>query len=180
MKVHFFADLEGNKQDFQKIIDLIRKFGYELITDHYVRQRYEEVKKERPEETQLYVQKMHKWIRDTDIIVVETTKLGLGVGFETAVALQAGKPVIVLYKPNEDNTPFVLRGSEIERLQLLQYTNDTLEETLKIALELASEQVETRFTMILPSDINSYLKEVDNRSEYIRKLIRRDMKRKRK
>lgn len=177
MKVHFFGTLEGNKQDFQRITDLIREFGYQLVTDHYVKKEYESVKRETSEETQLYVKKMHRWIRQADIIVTETTCLGLGVGFETAVALQTGKPVIVLYKPTGDNTPFVLRGSEIERLQLLEYNDDTLRETLKVALELASEQVETRFTMILPADINSYLNEVaDNRSGYIRRLIRRDMR----
>lgn len=183
MKVHFIADLEGDKKVYQKILDYVRKFGYQLITNHSIIRDLKDVKNETPEETQLYVQKMQNWIKTADIIVVESTRLGLGTGYETSLAIYMGKQVIVMYKPNPQNKPFVLHGSNLPNLQVIQYSNDTLKESLALALEYASEKIDTRFTMLLPQDIVQYLDSIsrsgESRSEYIRKLIRQDMKKKR-
>jgi len=178
------ADLTGNKEDYKRIVDYILKLGYELITKHALVRKYEDVKKETPEETHLYVQKMQGWLQKADIVVVETTTAGISIGFEIALAIQYGKQVIAIYKPDEDNKAFVICGMDIDRLQVLTYSYENLYKTLKLALDYASEQVETRFTMILPSDINAHLNQIarqgTNRSEYIRHLIRQDMKNKRK
>ena len=181
MKVHFIGPLEGDQQYYKSIIKTIKDLGYKVITNHSATRDLNYVHHEPAEETELYVQKMHNWIRQSDIVVVEATVLGFGTGFEAAVAMLGGKPVIMLHKPNSDNKPFVIMGQQnIDRLQFLSYTDKTLKQTLKIALDYASEQVDTRFTMVLPADINSYLNQLGqkgiNRSEYIRSLIREKMK----
>ncbi len=182
MRVHFVGDLEGNKSDYKKICDYIEEFGFNLITRHSINMKYGEVKKETPEETELYVKKMQSWIKKADIVVFENTYLGFGCGFESALALKYGKQVILLYKPNGNNTPFPARGINMDQLQVLTYNDKTLKEILKYALEYASEQIDKRFTLLMPNDIMIFLDEIagkgESRSEFIRNLIRERMKKK--
>ncbi|OGD62854.1 hypothetical protein A2160_05715 [Candidatus Beckwithbacteria bacterium RBG_13_42_9] len=183
MKIHFMADLQGDQENYKRIINCIRKLGHTVITEHAAVRKYEDVKKETLEETQVYVKKMQNWLQQADIVVVETTTAGISIGFEIALALQYGKQVITIYKPNLENKAYVICGVDIERLQVVTYNDDNLEASLRLALGYAQEQVKTRFTMILSPDINAYLNQISrrgsNRSEYIRHLIRQDMKKKR-
>ncbi|NMC35781.1 hypothetical protein GYA49_01935 [Candidatus Beckwithbacteria bacterium] len=183
MKVHFIGPLEGDQQYYKSIIKTIKDLGYKVITNHSATRDLNYVHQEPKTETELYVQKMQNWIRKSDIVVVDVTYPGFGAGFEIAIALQYGKPVVVIYQPNpKSGAHTVLKGINFDRLQVLAYAKNTLKQTLNIALKYASEQVDTRFTMVLPADINSYLNQLGqkgiNRSEYIRSLIREKMEEK--
>jgi len=66
----------------------------------------------------------------------------------------------------------------------MEYTEETIREILSYWLEEARNFLESRFTMILTSKIKTYLNEIaksgTSRSDYIRNLILKDMKKERK
>lgn len=181
MKVHFIGDLSGNKNDYKSIVSIIHKHGGELVTDHSIVRTLKDVETETPEDAELYAKKMSQWLKQSDVVVVETTIPLLGAGYEIAVALQLGKPVICLYRPDGKNTPHVLRGLESDKLQVIGYNDKNLEEALNLALSYATEQMDTRFNFFVSPSIVNYLDWVSKkkrlpRAVYLRRLIEEDMR----
>lgn len=181
MKVHFIGDLAGNKSDYKKIVDIIKKHGSEVVTDHSIVRTLKDIETETPEDAELYAKKMSQWLKQSDVVVVETTIPLLGAGYEIAVAIQLGKPVITLYRPDGKNTPHVLRGLESEKLQVIGYNDKNLEEALNLALDYATEQMDTRFNFFVSPSIVNFLDWVSKkkrlpRAVYLRRLIEEDMR----
>lgn len=181
MKVHFIGDLSGNKADYERIVSLVKKSGHDLVTDHSIKRSLKDLEKETPEDAELYAKKMNQWMKQADCVVVETTVPMLGAGYEIAVALQLGKPVIVLYRPGVDNTPHVLKGMQSEKLQVSAYNDTNIEEVISLSLEYAAEQVDTRFNFFVSPAIVNYLDWVSKkkripRAVYLRRLIENEMK----
>ncbi len=181
MKVHFIGDLAGSKSDYKKIVDIIKKRGGELITDHSIVRSLKDIETETPEDAELYAKKMSQWLKQADVVVVETTIPLLGAGYEIAVAIQLGKPVITLYRPDGKNTPHVLRGLESEKLQVIGYNDKNLEEALSLALDYATEQMDTRFNFFVSPSIVNFLDWISKkkrlpRAVYLRRLIEEDMR----
>ncbi len=180
MKIHFIGDLSGNKNDYKSIVGIIKKHGGELVTDHSITRTLKDVETETPEDAELYAKKMSQWLKQSDVVVVETTIPLLGAGYEIAIALQLGKPVICLYRPDGKNTPHVLKGIESEKLQVIGYNDKNLEEALGLALSYATEQMDTRFNFFVSPSIVNYLDWVSKkkrlpRAVYLRRLIEEDM-----
>jgi hypothetical protein len=181
MKVHFIGDLSGNKVDYKRIVDIVKKRGNELITEHSIVRTLKDVETETPEDAELYAKKMSQWLKQSDMVIVETTIPLLGAGYEIAIALQLGKPVIALYRPDGKNTPHVLKGLESDKLQVIGYNDKNLEEALGLAMEYATEQMDTRFNFFVSPSIVNYLDWVAKkrklpRAVYLRRLIEEDMR----
>lgn len=179
MRVHFMAAVDGDKDDYAKIIGTIEKMGNEVITRHYLERNIKDIVNETPEESELYVKKIAMWMKKADVVVFETTKPDVSVGFEVATALNYMKPVIVLYRQEKGFTPHSLKGMSNEKLQVLSYNQDTVEELLKLALEYAQETTDTRFNFFISPSLSHYLDWVAQtkkipRSVYLRQLIEQD------
>jgi nucleoside 2-deoxyribosyltransferase len=181
MKVHFIGALEGEKNDYARVIEILEKNGCEILTKHSVERKIEDVEHEDPSSAQMYAKRMRLWIMRADAIVVEATTQVLGTGYEIALALQLEKPVIVLYRQLQKNTPHVLKGVESEKLQVYSYTDQTLEKTLSMALDYARDTIDVRFNFFISPKINRYLDWISRqkktpRSVYLRSIIEQDMK----
>jgi hypothetical protein len=180
MKIYFTASGRGKKlydNNYKKIAEVIEKQGHKnldrMILDINPKEFYLGCQRDRQN---LYKNTINK-IKDADIVILEVSVPSLSIGYVLDKSLAEGKPVIAIYV--EGLNPYFAEGIQDERLQVLPYRVDELEKLLAYAIDEAKQQLETRFTMILPPDINSYLNEAtDNRSEYIRRLIRQDMSRK--
>lgn len=115
-----------------------------------------------------------------DVCVYEISYPSFGVGQLAQEAIREGKPVILLYY--KGNPPHFFTGTaEVEkRVQLLEYDENNIENVLIDSLEIAEELLTTRFTMLMPANLNKYLTGIKkrfglSRSEYIRKLLQQDM-----
>lgn len=180
MRVHFMSAVDGDKDLFAKITATIDSLGHELVTNHYLERKVEDIKLESSSESELYAKKVHKWIRKADVVIFETTKPDVSVGFELALALNMMKPVIVLYHKDNGIRPFSLQGISTDKLQLLSYDENTLVETLTLALEYALETSDVRFNFFISPSIGVYLDWISKykkipRSVYLRSLIEQDM-----
>lgn len=114
----------------------------------------------------------------------EVTVSSMTAGQLIQEAIHRAKPVIALHT-SEYESIFLGGADDIEpRVQVLEYTLDDLEEILGDAIDHASDWLESRFTLILPSNVRKHLDKVARsgitRSEYIRELIEQDVKKKKK
>jgi hypothetical protein len=182
MKIHFIGDLEGEKSDYEQIILSLERLGHDIITRHSLERHIEDVKKESPKQSEAYAKKMHGWIARADVIVVEVSYPGLGSGFEVAQAVDLGKPVVVLYRPEVGDEPFVLRAMEqrSEKVQVLSYSKESMMQVLKMALDYAAESNDTRFNFFISPNQQNYLDWISKnkripRAVYLRNLIEKAM-----
>lgn len=180
MKIHVIGSISGNQERYKEIIKCIEVNGDTVITNHYSLRTLEEVAQETPADTESYRKKSLEWIKQADIIIFEATKPSFGTGYKLAVAIDLKKPIIIIYEPNVSNAPLHSLFYYNERIQVVGYTLSELPLILKDAIDIAIKYIEVRFTLILPGDIISYLDDVaqngKNRSEFIRDLIRREMR----
>ena len=134
MKLHFIGALEGDKDSYRLIVGLSKSFGWDVVTEHSMVRKVDDVKNETPDEANEYARKMQRWIKAADVIVVEATTGVLGAGYEVATALNYGKPVVVLYQDHGSNAPHVLLGLTSDRLQVIDYNINNLKSILRASL----------------------------------------------
>ncbi len=182
MKVFFNASVTGRKEfekEYRAIDAVLRGLPYELIASPTFTATAEDVKRETTRESTAYFKKLVGWIKSSDINIFEVSYPSLGIGHEVAMSLDLGKPTIVLYLKGKEPFVFMARETEAERLQVVSYDLFSLKKDLSSSIRLACDQLETRFTLILNSDVRKRLDNVASkglsRSEYIRELIRKDM-----
>jgi hypothetical protein len=101
----------------------------------------------------------------------------MNVGHEISLGLERGKVVIVLYE--KGHTPALFYGLNSDKLMLVEYTRDNLEEVLLDAVTFARENTDARFNFFIAPRHIAYLDWVAKtrripRSVYLRQLIEED------
>ncbi len=181
MKIHFMAPLiHGSREDYVRIVNLIEKQGHSVVTRHALERSPVEIEKESPAEAELYAKKISTWVKKADAVVFEVTEPDVSIGFEVATALNLSKPVIILYRRDKGAIPHALKGIHNDRMQLLSYDDNTLDEMLELALDFAEETGDIRFNFFVTPSINAYLDWIAKvkklpRSVYLRNLIEKEM-----
>ena len=179
MKFHFFASLEGNKENYKKIFSILKELGYKPVNNHVFTRDIKDVEKETAEESEMYVEKMLNWVNQADFIIAETTDSCISIGYEIMVAQQKGKPVIVLYEIKSGNIPHTLKGIPMEKIRIYSYdpsNEGDLKEILKTAIEEAKDQMDMRFNFFISPKIGAYLDWIAKhkklpRAVFLRRLI---------
>ena len=173
----FREDIELGLRIYKEIENLGHKHTSNLFSsEQAAKSFYEFSSKEHGEH---YEKLFSKLIR-SDIIVVEVSIHSLTVGSIIQKGLDSRIPILALCRERQ-RKPF-LDGIEYseDRLLVVEYSNESLPIKLKEGLDYLEETLSTRFTMILPSDISKYLETLSHRgitrSEYIRNLILKDMR----
>ena len=182
MKVYFTASLTGKNKyikNYEIIMATIDKLGYKLLSKNVLARKPEDILNETPDEAYSYYKKMVNWIKEADIVVAEVSYPSLGIGYEVALSLEEGKQVIVLYTGERE--PYLLESSQNDRLQIMEYKLENLSQTIESSLNIARQQLDLRFTLLLPPHIVQFLnnlaeKEKIPRSVFIRNLIEGEMK----
>lgn len=183
MKVFYIAsaraeNLEVCRSIHHKIVDL----GHDLTTDFMISFDPETFYDADENEWHKRYKARLREIAQANICVFESSMHSLAIGQLVQESLRKDKPVIVLH--DETFTPnFILATKDKEkRIQVLEYTDQNINEVLEYGLENAEQLVTTRFTMLMPPEYNQFLDEINqsegiSRSDYIRNLITDDMKR---
>ena len=184
MKIYFVGSISGKDRylkHYQKIISSLKQLGHEVSeitlepTKEYVYGMSDEKKVEQ-------YKRVLKWISDADVVVAEGSYSSMGVGYEISLALEKGKPVIVMYE--EGQSAHFLEGIESDRLAITKYRIENLDKVLEDALDFSSKQRDTRFNFFISRRLSSYLDWISRkrripRAVYLRQLIRKEMQRKR-
>ncbi len=119
-------------------------------------------------------------IRKADVCVFEVSIGDLSIGFWVWSALSMGKAVILLGK--SEKVLALFEGIGPNSMITVVYKDGDLKEKLDLALKQAGTLVNTRFNLFIPRELMAYLDWVAknlgvNRSEYIRKLIEKEVRR---
>ena len=101
MVIYFAGSIRGGRDDraiYAEIIELLRAYGT-VVTEHVGDPNISLGGETAPD------QEIHDrditWLRSADVIVAEVTAPSLGVGYELGRAVEWGKRIVCLYRPEE-------------------------------------------------------------------------------
>jgi hypothetical protein len=182
MKVFFLSTPRGLKElgdNYKWIYESITKLGYENVSNFIVGVEADAFYKGEEQDRVKHYKQMVDDVKKADVVVFETSLHSLAVGHMVNLALGMGKPVVALYVTGK--MPYFLSGVVDEKLQLAEYSKDTIKDVLGDTLAYATEQADTRFNFFVSPSIVNYLDWVSKkmrvpRAVYLRKLIEDEMR----
>jgi len=182
MKIYFSSSLRAKrlyKTNFEKIYRVITDLGYKHTSNFLLEANPEDYYQRKGEDFAKFYKNLTSQIKKADICVFEVTLHSLGVGYCVNLALQMGKPVVLLYQ--KGGNPIFFKGIKSEKFLLYEYELSEIKEVLEEALETAKEATDIRFTFFINPKINQFLSWVKKnkkipRSVYLRHLIQDAMK----
>jgi len=181
MKIYFTASLTGKqfyRQNYERICECLTKLGND-VSNIVMTNELEEVLDHTRDQNVEAHQKIKRMIKNADLVVAEASYSSIAVGFEITSALYMSKKVLLLHVP-EKYSP-LLEGAKDPNLYIVEYTENNLEAKIAIVLRTIEKSVSIRFNFFLPKELSAQLDSVAlnqrvNKSEYIRQLIEKDMK----
>ena len=182
MKIYFSAAI--SQQDkfghiYQAIIKTLQDLGHQVQHQHITNTTMDLIRSESEDDKVAYYKSVIKWIVAADVVVMEASFPSTpNIGHEITLALEKGKPTVVLYQEGRDS--LFLDGLMSDKLLLVEYTTDNLAETVRESVEFAKNQADTRFNFFISSRHQHYLDWIARhqrlpRSVYLRNLIKQDM-----
>ncbi|MFH0749765.1 MAG: hypothetical protein V1917_02500 [Candidatus Gottesmanbacteria bacterium] len=182
MRAYFTASIVGKKYhlaNYKRIIQFLTERGVDVAGDHILNTTEEQIHFETREERVKIQKKLEQWVMEADFIVVEASFPSISVGYEIALAVHRGKPVLVLY--SEGDSPSLIIHNEEEKLVVEKYTTTTLPTLIDDFINYYRGESDTRFTFFITSKIASFLEKQAKKNKvpksvYLRNLITQDMK----
>jgi hypothetical protein len=181
MKVYFTAAIAQKPvfgPIYDRIIKVLEEQNHQVQHDHITKTTLDDIKTLNDDDLVAHYRKVLKWVTQADIVVVEASfPSTLNIGHEITLALEKGKPVVVLFKKGYSS--FFLNGLNSDKLFLVEYTEETLKEVVKESIEYAKDQADTRFNFFISPRHVAYLDHIAKtkkvpRSVYLRQLIEAD------
>lgn len=180
MNIYFTASIVGRKrylQNYLNIIEILSKKGHKVTSDHIIKSSENQINFQTEEQRKKFHKRLKKWIMDANAVVVETSFPSISVGFEISLALNLGKPVLLLHT-NEG--PTLLSSYSSEKLFCEKYTEATLRDVIEDFLLFVEGNADSRFTFFITSNIAHFLEKVSRekkipKSVYLRKLIEKEI-----
>jgi hypothetical protein len=187
MKVYFSASVSArayNDENDRKIVECLKDLvGKDIYSEHIfnnvINSKYEK-RGLSPDQIleKSYVEIMHH-IKNCDLMVAEISYPSVAVGHEISYALNLSKQIILLHIPGKSSR--LMEGIRSPNLYIVEYTSEKLREVLEKVIEKIKKNMDVRFNFFLPKELLAQLDWVAlnqriNKSEYVRQLIEKDMK----
>lgn len=161
MKVYYTFSDKLPKETVAKVISMIESIGGKV----HNRVRPKSYEHFDIKEAETVYKNNIKLIKSSDIIIADISYVSSGVGYEVSFALDEKKPVICLYNlkenPNKEylikSVPVNFKGNTSKYLLLKEYDFRTIDRTLDLAIKDAKSLADTKFILIIPSEIDKYL-----------------------
>lgn len=181
MNIYFTASIVGKKnylQNYLKIIEILNKKGHKVSSDHIIKSSENQINLQTEEQRHKFHKELKKWIMDADAMVVETSFPSISVGFEISLALNLGKPVLLLHT---HESPTLLSSYNNEKLFCEKYSVSTLDDIIEDFLLYVEGNSDSRFTFFISSSIAHFLEKISRdkkipKSVFLRRLIEAEMK----
>lgn len=183
MKIYFSSAISNVpdeiKRNQDKIVKTLEDLGHVVLLEHRDGRTSESFAKQTEEEAISIHRKMSKWKKQVDMMVVEASVPSFGVGQEITEALNDNKQIIVMYYKGYKPHMLVHQGQDL--LYFVEYTEDSIKDTLIDYIEYTKAHSDTRFNFFISPQIGSYLDWISQkkklpRAVYLRRLIEEDMK----
>ncbi|HSO89501.1 MAG TPA: nucleoside 2-deoxyribosyltransferase [Draconibacterium sp.] len=132
MKIYFAGSIRGGREDaalYQQIIEYMKTFG-EVLTEHIGDPKLTELGDDGPTDRYIHDRDL-EWLQSADVLVAEVTTVSMGVGYEIGRAVESGKKVLCLFRPDSGkNLSAMIKGCP--NLELANYRNM---EEVKLAID---------------------------------------------
>ncbi len=183
MRVYFTASIVGKRQyqkNYEKIISILRDHGHEVVSEDILNTSEDELSKLTKPERLAFHEQLESWINAADFVVVEASFPSISVGYEVSLALNRGKPVLMLYSQGTE-APSLLQHFKDEHFMCEQYSFDTVKSIIHDFINYVRGAADTRFTFFITPGIAAYLERLSRqdkvpKSVYLRRLIMEDMR----
>ncbi len=181
MRAYFTASIVGKKyhlDKYRKIVELLTEKGVTVAAEHILNVEEKDIQLQSREKRLAFHQRLEDWVNSADFLVAETSFPSISVGYEISMALDRGKPVLILY--SEGDPPSLFAYHENEKIVSEKYTMDTLAPIISDFLHFVRGEADTRFTFFISSKQAAYLAKMGKKnrvpkSVYLRSLIDKDM-----
>lgn len=181
MRAYFTASIVGKKYHqahYEQIVELLRSKGVEMISDHILNVTEKDIQLQTKDQRLKFHHDLEAQINSSDFLIAETSFPSISVGYEISMALDRGKPVLILY--SEGDPPSIFAYHENQKIVCEKYTSSTLPAILTDFLRYVSGEGDSRYTFYLSSAQAAYLDKQGKKhrvpkSVYLRLLIDQDM-----
>jgi len=123
MKIYFAGSIRGGREDaalYLQIIDYLKTYG-EVLTEHIGDPELTGLGDDGPTDKYIHDRDL-AWLQSADILVAEVTSVSMGVGYEIGRAVESGKKVLCLFRPDSGkNLSAMIAGCP--DLELVYYRN---------------------------------------------------------
>lgn len=182
MTVYFTASIAGKKEycnNYLAIIGILQRNGYKVISDHIIKTTTETIKKEEKEARLKFHTQLEKWIKSCDFVVAETSYPSISVGYEISLAINLGKPLLILY--TGDNLPTLFIHYQEGAIICKKYTLDNLTNIIANFIKSTKNSADVKFTFFITKEMANFLKKISlkeriSKSVYLRDLIQHEIK----
>jgi len=142
MKIYFAGSIRGGREDavlYLQIIDYLKTFG-EVLTEHIGDPKLTHLGDDGPSDKYIHDRDM-EWLKSSDVLIAEVTAVSMGVGYEIGRAVEMGKKVLCLFRPDSGkNLSAMISGCD--GLQLVNYSG--LEEAKEVISEFLTAKTRRR------------------------------------
>lgn len=125
MNIYFSCSLTGGRNDqhiYAAIVDYLLAQGHEVPTAHLAHPDVMAV--EAVEEPVAIYTRDAKWVRECEALIAEVSTPSHGVGYEVALALTLGKPVLCCYR-NGARVSKMITGNTESSMTVATYEDET-------------------------------------------------------
>jgi len=101
MKIYFAGSIRGGREDaalYLQIIEYLKSFG-EVLTEHVGDPKLTALGDDGPSDQYIHDRDLD-WLQSADVLVAEVTSVSMGVGYEIGRAVESGKKVLCLFRPD--------------------------------------------------------------------------------
>lgn len=123
MNIYFSCSITGGRDDqhiYQQMVDRMLVLGHEVPTAHL--SKIEVLEEEQVVSALDVYQRDVNWVNQCDVLVAEVSTPSHGVGYEIALALAQGKPVLCCYRADRKVSKMLL-GNTSTNLTLAPYND---------------------------------------------------------
>lgn len=136
MNIYFSCSITGGRNDqmiYEKIVEYLLAKGHDVPTAHL--SRAEVMEDEQVVSPSEVYDRDVNWVNECEVLIAEVSTPSHGVGYEVALALTQGKPVLCCYRQGQPVSKMIL-GNKLTNLTLCAYSSeaellDRLESYLK-------------------------------------------------
>lgn len=113
MNIYFSCSITGGRSDqavYQRIVEFLVDHGHEVPTAHLSRE--DVLEDERVVLPADVYERDVRWVNECDALIAEVSTPSHGVGYEIALALLQGKPVLCCYRQGKTVSKMILGNSQ--------------------------------------------------------------------
>jgi hypothetical protein len=141
MKIYFSGSISGGRAYeaiYQRLVARLQAQGHDVLSAHVADPLALEAEKDMP--PRAVFERDANWVKESEALIAEVSTPSLGVGYEIALAVQLGKPVLCVCRSGLRLSKMI-SGNPAPDLRVRTYSSEAeLDEQVDVFLENLSHE----------------------------------------